>query len=40
LADNPGRWPVFGRAGRDRVRSQHNINALNDSLEALYRRLV
>lgn len=40
LADHPERWPAFGRAGRDRVLSQHNSDTLNDSLVSLYEGLA
>lgn len=40
IADRPDVWPAFGRAGRNRVLAQHDIEALNDSLVALYRRVA
>jgi colanic acid/amylovoran biosynthesis glycosyltransferase len=40
MADHPERWPAFGRAGRERVLEQHNIETLNDSLVATYRRVM
>jgi colanic acid/amylovoran biosynthesis glycosyltransferase len=40
MADHPERWPAFGRAGRDRIQKQHDIETLNDSLVASYQRIV
>jgi colanic acid/amylovoran biosynthesis glycosyltransferase len=40
LADYPDRWPEVGHAGHARVLAQHDIHTLNDSLDALYRRIA
>jgi colanic acid/amylovoran biosynthesis glycosyltransferase len=40
MADHPERWPDFGRAGRDRILKQHDIDTLNDSLVSHYHRLL
>jgi colanic acid/amylovoran biosynthesis glycosyltransferase len=40
LSMNPALWSAMGRAGRERVERNHDIEKLNDHLEQLYERLI
>ncbi len=40
LLSNPHRWSAMGRAARDKVEREYDIEKLNDRLEAHYARLV
>jgi colanic acid/amylovoran biosynthesis glycosyltransferase len=40
LIDHPEIWPIMGKAGRNKIESEFNINKLNDELVSLYQNLL
>lgn len=40
LTDHPEIWPMMGKAGRNKIESEFDINKLNDELVKLYQHLL
>ncbi|HEX2219335.1 MAG TPA: hypothetical protein VHG35_11075, partial [Gemmatimonadales bacterium] len=40
LSREPARWPAMGRAGRDKVEREYDIDRLNDRLVEMLHHLI